>query len=184
MELIEGNNMNELWQALIIGAFTLAGPFIGIQAQKFFERKQIIKQRKGEIFRTLLTSQKDKSSTECVKALNLLLVDFPDANQAFKNAVSDYKEHINNGVQHGTDAQRAKWDSELNNKFDKLLSEVAENYDKSLIKDKQLETFNYLPQIQADRKHQEQVIRNELSEILSGKKPLNIAVTDFPAEKT
>lgn len=170
--------MNETWLTLIIGACALLGPLIGIQSQKFFERKQAIKQRKGDIFRTLLVSQQDKASPECVKALNLLLIDFSDANQALKNAINDYKNHLFCD-EHNSMGEEA-WIRLQDTKFYALLKEVAKNYDKSLIKDNELVTFNYEPKIQVDRKNQELFIRRELCEILDNKKSLSIAVTNFP----
>ena len=171
--------MNELWQTLIIGASALLGPLVGIQTQKYFERRQSKKRRKADIFRTLLISKGDKASPECVKALNLLLLDFPDANQAFKNAINNYKNQVNTPIGL-SEAEKATWSKEIDTRFNTLLREVAENYDKSLIKDKEFESFDYYPQELTNKKDQEFFIRRELSEILSNKKSLNITVTNLP----
>ena len=175
--------MNELWQALIIGVFTLVGPFVGIQAQKYLERKQAIQQRKADLFRILLTSQQDKSSKECAYALNLLLVDFSDANQTLIDTIEDYLNHLKTYPDNIEDKSGWNtWVIQQNKKFDALLKEVAENYDKSLIKDKQFKTINYISQREVDKKYEEEIIRKELLNILTAKKPLKIAVTNFPPE--
>jgi len=173
--------MNDNLQTILIYLVAFFGPIAGIQYQKYKERKQAKQQRKGDIFRTLLVSQQDKASIECVKALNLLLIDFPDANQAFKKAINDYKKHLGTEVYNSMGFEA--WAKLQDTKFDALLKEVAKNYDKTLIKDEEFETFNYQPQLQVDRQIQESTIRKELSAILSNKKSLNITVTNLHLDK-
>ena len=175
--------MNDYLQTLLICFFAFMGPIVGIQIQKYIERKQAIQQRKADILRTLLTFQQDKASPECAKALNLLLVDFSDAAQTLRNAIEDYKNHLQNYPDNKEDEIAWNtWQVEQNIKFDTLLKEVAENYDKSLIVDKQFKTFNYIAQRELDKKTEEQFIRKELCNILTDKKLLKIAVTNFPPE--
>tara|TARA_B100000767_G_scaffold258698_1_gene267695 strand:+ start:530 stop:1078 length:549 start_codon:yes stop_codon:yes gene_type:complete len=166
----------------LICIFAFLGPIMGIQLQKYLERGELKRQRKGEIFRVLLNSlnsEYGKTSEELIKALNLLLVDFSDANKVLQNAINDVKEHLlsdPNTYPHGV------WLKLRDVKFDTLLKEVAKDYDKSLVNNDKFETFFYDPNIQKSQKLQERVIREKLCEILSGNQSLNITVTNLPTE--
>ena len=113
----------------------------------------------------------------------MLLVDFSDANQTLIDTIEDYLNHLKTYPDSIEDKSGWNtWVIQQNKKFDALLKEVAENYDKSLIKDKQFKTINYISQREVDKKYEEEIIRKELLNILTAKKPLKIAVTNFPPE--
>ena len=68
--------LRAFWSGLPVILATLLGPVLAIQVQKWLERLQLIRQRKEQVFETLMATRNAPMAPEHVKALNLIEVTF------------------------------------------------------------------------------------------------------------
>jgi hypothetical protein len=158
---------NEIFQ---IGAVLLS-PVIAIQVEKFIERRRQDKQRKIDIFKTLMASRGSILSFEHVAALNRIDLEFTNDNKYKKviDAWKEYFDHLN--IKFETDEQFAVWNAQSIELLSNLLFEMGNslkyNFNKSLIK-----RNVYAPKGHVKIDNENNEIRRLLMEVLSGESPL------------
>ena len=155
--------MNEYLQSTIPWVTILAivlGPFLAILASQHLERARSCKQRKVEIFHTLMRTRSIQISPEHVGALNLVELEFLGEENVMK-AWKAYMENLNE--QFPPIEEKDKYDQALQNRG-RLLT----------IKIQQLEILrgSYVPQGWADQDWENTIMRRSLIDVLNGKTPI------------
>lgn len=172
-----------LWPATTVLA-TIAGPILAVQAQKAIERAQERNRRKSWVFQQLMATRANRLSPDHVQALNMIDLAFYGRRDFGKHsatkteiAVTDawheYLDHL------GTKSEDSTWVGRSDELFTNLLSAMAEDVSYSFDR-VQLKKGAYSPVAHGEQEQQAQAIRQQLSEILSGKRSVKMEVTDFP----
>lgn len=167
---------------LILAA--LAGPVLAVQAQKWIERYSESRKRKMNLFFTLMATRAARLSFEHVRALNMIEMEFYNGKSATEREVLDtwriYHDHFNQISEKSTDAQLTTWLERGDDLFTDLLHAMSRalgyKFDRV-----QLKRGAYYPKAHGDEETAQRQIRDSLRSILSGEKPLPMAVTSFAA---
>jgi hypothetical protein len=172
-----------LWPAATVLA-TVVGPILAVQAQKAIERAQERNRRKSWVFHQLMATRASRLSPDHVQALNMIDLAFygrrdfgrhrPTKTEiAVTDAWHEYLDHLSTKSEDGT------WAARSDELFTNLLSAMAEDVDYSFDR-VQLKKGAYSPIAHGEQEQRVQAIRQLASEVLSGNRPIKMAVTDFP----
>lgn len=148
---------------LINIAAIITAPIIAVQIQKWIERLRENKIRKVNLFKTLMTTRASRVSIEHVQALNMIDVEFSD--RKYKNVINawrTYQDHLSN-----ENPETQTWGDKKDELFIELLFIMGDSlgykFDKVMLK-----RTAYTPVAHGDMEHEQQLIRQGLSKILSG----------------
>lgn len=173
--------MNYANELLIVAA--LAGPVLAVQAQKWVERYTEARRRKMNLFFTLMATRAARLSFEHVRSLNMIEIEFYRATGATTtDEVLDkwriYHDHFNQLPEKATDAQLTNWLERGDELFTDLLLAMSRalgyKFDRVHLK-----RGAYYPKAHGEEETAQRQIRDSLRSILSGEKPLPMAVTSF-----
>lgn len=172
--------MNEYLQSAIPWGTILAivlGPFLAILASRYLERASSRRQRKVEIFHTLMRTRSMLMSPEHVGALNLVELEFLGE----KNVTKAWKAYLENLQEPFPPIEeKEKHDKAIQNRG-RLLTELLDEMAKSLnIEIQQLEILrgSYVPQGWADQEWENTIMRRSLIDVLHGKAPISVQAAD------
>ncbi|MDE2157084.1 MAG: hypothetical protein KGJ32_14535 [Xanthomonadaceae bacterium] len=172
-----------LWPAATVLA-TVVGPILAVQAQKAVERVQERRRRKSWVFHQLMATRASRLSPDHVQALNMIDLAFYGRRDFGKHratrteiAVTDawheYLDHLSTKSEDGT------WVARSDELFTNLLSAMAKDVGYSFDR-VQLKKGAYSPIAHGEQEQRVQAIRQLASEVLSGDRPIKMAVTNFP----
>ncbi|MFQ6081945.1 MAG: DUF6680 family protein [Candidatus Aminicenantia bacterium] len=167
-------NLND-W--LIIGAI-LIGPILAVQIQKFIESRKEKKNRKMQIFKTLMATRANPLSALHVEALNMIDIEFYD-NKEIKEA---WKLLLNNFANYPKDANAPDYQTKLDlcsQKSTELLADLLSKMAKSLGYDFDKEHIMrgaYIPQGHADIILDQEIIRRSLVGLFLGQVPIPVKI--------
>jgi uncharacterized protein YbaA (DUF1428 family) len=165
---------------------TLLGPILAVQAQKAIENIRYRKQRKMALFEQLMATRAARLSAEHVGALNMIDLIFygkiifgktvrSNTEQKVLNAWKEYHDHLGT---HVADNQLVLWNSNSDDLFIQLLSEIALDlnlsFDRVLLK-----RGSYSPMAHSNLEHEQMRIRQSVLDVLEGKKPLHMNIDGF-----
>lgn len=174
----------------VIVLATLAGPVLAVQAQKFIERARETRQRRLRLFYTLMGTRASRVSSDHVQALNMIDIEFygrrllrmrfqKSADKNVIDAWKIYKDHLNERVDAtGLDAWARRSDDLFVDLLHSISLAVGYEFDKV-----QLKRGVYFPKAHDENEMAQLLIRDSLVKILTGEKPLPMAVTSFPFSK-
>ncbi len=153
---------------------TLAGPILAVQAQKLLERHREADNRRLQIFRTLMATRAASLSSPHVEALNSISLEFHGKKKSFKAVVDAWKIYLDHLSQTGVDAA---WGQKRSDLFVELLYRMAPavGYEFSKV---EIAREIYSPKAHEDLEMQQQIIRREVTAILSGESALAIKLVD------
>ena len=164
---------------------TFIGPVAAVQAQKWIERSREKGDRKLRVFQTLMMTRAARAaSIEHVQALNLIDLYFDGKgkdDKAVREAWAVYFDHLHRLRCSPAAQQKAHDDKSID-----LLTRLLQTISKSLGYDfgeVQLKRGAYFPQGHADENLARIVIRDSLVKILSGERPIPMAVVQFPVSE-
>lgn len=149
------------------------GPILAVIITRIIDDRRADKQRKMEIFRTLMRTRKMPIHIEHVGALNLVEIEF-SSDDAVVSAWKNYLQNLNERIastaseaEHRTFAQRRE------SLLTKLIHEIAKNLNFEV---EQLDILegNYLPQGWSDADWEQKLVRLALLELLQGRRALVI----------
>jgi hypothetical protein len=156
----------------------LLGPILAVQAQKFVERRGAQKQRKLQIFKTLMATRGTVLSPLHVEALNLIDVEFTSRSSTDKrvlNAWALYRDHLRQSDEQPGIAWFEKSQELLTRLLYEMGQALAYEFDEVHIK-----RGAYVPQAHFFIEQEQNTIRREFVRILKGEAALPMKVTDFP----
>ncbi len=162
----------EITDFLTIAAIII-GPIAAIQAQQIIEKGRNSKNRKIEIFKTLMATRGSTLSISHVEALNRIDLEFSD-NDKYKKVIEAWKEYFANlGDDNGRGNNLDLWVDKRKELFANLLYEMGNvlnfKFDKTLIKRNW-----YTPQGHIKTEEEHNLIRKGILNILNGEATLNI----------
>ena len=124
-----------------LGACTLAGPVLAVQAQKWIERARERRNRKAALFQVLMATRANRVSSQHVEALNMIDLTFDGARrigpkrtkreQAVLRAWREYLDHLNDHPpdENTSEAVGLQWGTRVNELFLNLLRAIAADVD-------------------------------------------------------
>ncbi len=144
---------------------TIAGPILAVLVTRYVDDRRALKSRQLEIFRALMSSRRTILSPERVRALNVVEIEFYKNNNV-QIAYKAFMSHINTSP-----SENNKWADRHNSLFTKLLTEVATTL---AYKMQQLDVMEggYYPQGFFDIELEQQNVRKELLQVLTGRRPI------------
>ena len=162
---------------LVIAA-VIVGPILAVQIQKFIESRNAIKDRKMQIFRTLMATRATPISPLHVEALNMIDIEF----HKDKTIVGAWKLLLDNFANYPKDPKESNYQTRLTSSAERssellsdLLYEMAKalNYDFDKV---HLRRGAYIPQGHTDIELEQGFIRRSMTDLFLGKKsiPINI----------
>jgi hypothetical protein len=160
----------------------LAGPAVGAGLTRWLDARRELRQRRFDIFRTLMRTRKIPIHIDHVSALNLIEVEFIND----KEIISAWKSYLANlgepfppvEEKERFDAAQKKRDSLLT----KLLSELARSLNVKIEHLSILEG-NYIPQGWLDEDWEHRLVRRSLIDVLTGRRAITMR-PELPAQNS
>jgi hypothetical protein len=156
----------DLYLGLAVVAATILGPILAVLVTRFIDVKRERRTRQYELFRALMRSRRANLSPEYVSALNTVEVEFAGI-KSVDDAQRLLFQHLN------TRPQPSDWDDRLSRLQTRLLYAIAKQLD---FKVEQLDVLEggYVPQGWGTTEEQNTEVRNNVLEVLRGKRALKI----------
>ncbi len=175
----------------LIVAATLLSPLVALQVQKWLDKVREVKAGRLWVFRTLMATRAARLSAQHVEALNMIDVAFYEKNTLFRRffpskANKRVREAWKEYLDHLATSPRSEADNALHfqrryDLFVQLLYDMAAavgfDFDKSHIRNN-----NYSPIAHGKAEDETTTIRESLVQVLSGREPLRIKVTELPSQ--
>jgi len=162
----------------------LSSPLITLLIGKKLEDYKENKQRRLDIFKTLLATRGDVGSLEHVKALNMLDVEFNDV-QNVKHAWNYYRGHLNSRAQEYLNNEgelNSLWQDKRVDLLTDLLYQMAQyfkyDFDKNIIR-----TGAYYPKLHGDLVGLELNTKYNLNRVLMGGQSINVRIDQRDDQK-
>lgn len=173
--LILGMHLGEFWLGLATLFAVLVGPVLAVLVTRYIDERRAARQRKLDIFKTLMRTRRMPVHFEHVGALNLVEVEFVDE----PKVVEAWKNYLNNlGEQLPSLEQKERHDAAIKRR-DGLLTKLIYEISRVLkFRVEQLEILegNYVPQGWSDDDWEQRLVRRGLLNVLSNKSPIAIQV--------
>jgi hypothetical protein len=164
-------------------AAVLLSPVIALYVQRQIDRYREKRDRKLNVFRSLMLTRGAKFAPAHIDALNAIEVEFHGGSEQEKKVVRawrDYCEHLYAFPKKKDAAQVDAWGVRGDDLFVDLLFEMAKALDYDF--DKQVIRRNaYMPQLYGDMEQEIHALRRGAVEVLEGKRPLPMRIMGMVA---
>ena len=156
----------------------ILGPIAAVQIQKWRELARNKKERKLQLFKTLMSTRATRVSIEHVQSLNMVDIEFNEKGyERVITAWRNYHDHLSNG-----DSKSTSWMDRNDDLFIELLFEMGTSlkykFDKVMLR-----RTAYSPIAHGDMELEQQVIRRGLANVLSGNASFPIFFTNSTGEE-
>jgi hypothetical protein len=163
----------DLWMIVA----TALSPLIAIQVSEVLRDRKERKERRFQVFRTLMATRAASLSPAHVEALNTVDVVFHGTDRASRSvveAVRVYLEHMNR------DASSAGWGERRIQLFVELLQKMAGSlgYDMDRVS---IERTSYFPRGYGEAEWEAVLIRKAVLAVLNGERPIHVAPPVSPS---
>ncbi len=164
------------------------GPILAVQIQKFIETWKERRNKKLEIFKTLMATRGSPVSVMHVQALNMIDLEFYGKNRKEQSVVESWKiylDHLGDGPKNleapAYQSQFDAWSRKNHELLTNLLHSMATclhyHFDKV-----HLQKNIYVPQGHTDFELEQSLIRRATIEVLSGRRNIPIIVSQEPQQ--
>ncbi len=155
----------------------LAGPIIAVQLTRFLDNKREIRERKLQIFKTLMATRAYSTNWDHVMTLNRIDLEFDKNNKKEKAVIEAWKAYLDLlGEKNITGEQWAiKRIDLLVELLHKMAVVLSYDFDKTHIKNS-----SYSPIAHGDMEDELKAIRKGLIDVLEGKRDLPMQITNWP----
>jgi hypothetical protein len=163
----------DLYLGVAVVIATLLGPILAVFVTRYVDRRRERTTRQYELFRALMRSRRSNLSPEYVSALNTVEIEFAGV-KSVDDAQRLLFQHLN------TRPQPPDWIERLNRLQTRLLYAIAKQLGFEV---EQLDVLEggYVPQGWGTTEEQNTEVRNNILEVLRGKRALKIeAATSLP----
>ncbi|MCJ8314198.1 MAG: hypothetical protein HRU38_18775 [Saccharospirillaceae bacterium] len=162
---------------MIVAVFL--GPIVAVQLTRFLDSKTAVKQRKLDIFKTLMSTRQYTTNWEHVMTLNRIDLEFNAKNSKEKFVVEAWKAYLDllNDKSISPEQWGVKRVDLLVDLLHKMSIVLDYDFDKTHIKNS-----SYSPMAHGDIETQQDAIRQGLIAILEGKKTVQMEVTNWPQQ--
>lgn len=155
----------------------LAGPIIAVQLTRYVDSRKEQRDRKLQIFKTLMATRAYTISPQHVEALNRIDLEFSNKHKKERNVVYAWKEYLD--LLGNKDIPQDQWTTKRIELLVDLLHCMAQvlnyEFDKTHIKNSA-----YAPVAHGDIEEQQAAVRKGVIDILEGKRVLPMYVTNLP----
>lgn len=155
----------------------LVGPIIAVQLTRYLDNKKEIRERKLQVFKTLMATRAYTISWDHVVALNRIDLEFDRNNRKEKAVIEAWKEYLD--LLGNKDISVEQWAVKRIDLLVELLHKMAQvleyDFDKTHIKNS-----SYSPIAHGTIEEQQQALRKGLVELLEGKRVVPMFVTNLP----
>lgn len=180
------------WERLVLPLLTIAaivaGPVLALYIQRKLDRERASRERKLNIFRTLVSHRATRLSAPFVEALNAIEVEFYSDDGDTRKVIEAWREFCDYlGRPEGNDPMTVNaWTEKSTELLHDLLSEMGEylgyHFEKGILRRSQ-----YYPKGWGDLESDQVAIRKAVVDVFGGKKPLRVkleegteAVPEYP----
>lgn len=166
-------------ESIVISVCTIiaiiAGPILSIQISQYLNHKKSIKERKLEIFKTLMATRSAALTPEHTHALNMIDVEFRPKAKLEKDVISAWKLYHAHLQDRSYPAET--WSSRKGELLIDLLYAMAISLDYDFDKS-QIKSLSYYPDGYSDLENDQYIFRKKAIEILEGKSSIPINIVD------
>ena len=160
------------WLMILV---VLVGPFVAVRLTRHLDNKKEIKERKLNVFKTLMATRANTISMTHVEALNRIDLEFNYRNKREKAVVDAWKEYFDL-LNSFDNMQPEQWYIKRVDLLVELLHKMAQvldyDFDKTHIKNS-----SYSPLAHGIIEDEQKTLRKNLIELLDGKRSVPVFVT-------
>ena len=153
----------------------LVGPIIAVRLTRYLDNKKEIKERKLDVFKTLMATRANTVSWQHVVALNRIDLEFDKQIKEEKAVIDAWKEYLD--LLGNIHIPIEQWSSKRIDLLIELLHKMAEvldyDFDKTHIKNSV-----YSPREHGEIEETQRIIRQRIIELLDGKRSVPVTVID------
>ncbi|KOR22784.1 DUF6680 family protein [Burkholderia cenocepacia] len=160
----------------VIACATLLGPVLGIQIQKYLDKRGERNRRQVEVYRTLMMNRMTSNSPPFVNALNAVPLEFHD-NDAVMNSWRDLLMHLNTDAQ----AQPEVWGQRRITLLIELLKAMGTSLHYGF-RDAELQAHAYLPNWQVSLMNDQELLRKGIVDLIKGEATIPMSIDKFPTD--
>jgi Family of unknown function (DUF6680) len=161
---------------LVIAAILL-GPVIAVQLTKFLDDRKEGRQRKIDIFKTLMATRGIALSFQHVEALNRIDLEFHSNHRDEKEVIEAWKAYLD--LLADQNIPPDQWSVRRVDLLVDLLHKMAKTLDYEFDKT-HIKNSSYYPRLYGDIEAFQQEMRNALRELMAGKRVIPIMVMNLP----
>jgi len=162
---------------MIVAVFL--GPITAVQLTRFLDSRSAAKQRKLDIFKTLMSTRQYTTNWDHVMTLNRIDLEFSSKNTKEKSVVEAWKAYLDllNEKLMTPEQWATKRIDLLIDLLHKMSLVLDYDFDKTHIKNS-----SYSPMAHGNIDTQQNAIRQGLLEVLEGKKTVQMEITNWPQQ--
>ncbi len=158
---------------LVMIIAVLLGPIIAVQLTRYLDDKREIRDRKLQVFKTLMATRAYTTSWDHVVALNRIDLEFDRSNRKEKAVIDAWKEYLDH--LNAKEIPAEQWVFKRVDLLVEMLHKMAQvlryDFDKTHIKNS-----SYAPVAHGTLEEQQEALRKGVIELLDGKRKLPIRV--------
>ncbi len=155
------------------------GPITAVQLTRFLDSRTAAKQRKLDIFKTLMSTRQYTTNWDHVMTLNRIDLEFSSKNSKEKSVVEAWKAYLD--LLSDKSMTPEQWGTKRLDLLVDLLHKMSivldYDFDKTHIKNS-----SYSPVAHGNIDTQQNAIRQGLLEVLEGKKTVQMEITNWPQQ--
>ena len=155
------------------------GPIVAVQLTEYLDAKKEKRQRKMDIFKTLMSTRSYSTSWDHVMTLNRIDLEFEVSHPKEKAVVEAWKQYLD--LLGDKTISGEQWSAKKVELLVELLHKMAlvldYDFDKTHIKNS-----SYSPVAHGDMENQQAKIREGIIDILEGKRVVPMNITSWPKE--
>jgi len=158
----------------------LIGPIISVRLTRYLDNKKEIRERKLNIFKTLMATRSYTVSMDHVMTLNKIDLEFDKKNKKEKDVIEAWKEYLD--LLGNKTISPDQWVIKRIDLLVELLYKMAQvldyDFDKTHIKNS-----SYSPMAHGEIEEQQKALREGLIDIIEGKKIIPMKITNWPSNE-
>jgi hypothetical protein len=158
-------------------AAVLAGPIIAVQLTRYLDNRREVRDRKLQVFKTLMATRSYMVSWDHVVALNRIDLEFNGRNRKEKAVIEAWRAYLD--LLGDRNLSPEQWGGKRIDLMVELLHKMGQvldyDFDKTHIKNS-----SYSPKAHGNIEEQQEAIRRGLIELLDGKRAVPMYVIDPP----
>ena len=155
----------------------LLGPIIAVRLTRYLDNQNEIRERKIQIFKTLMATRAYTVSWAHVEALNRIDLEFNKRDKKEKEVIEAWKEYLD--LLNNTTIPPEQWGVKRVDLLVSLLHKMAcvlnYDFDRTHIKNS-----SYSPRVHGETEDQQVVLRKGLIELLDGQRSVPMSITNWP----
>jgi len=157
-------------------AAVFMGPIVAVRLTRHLDNKKEIRERKVNVFKTLMATRAYNVSWSHVEALNRIDLEFDAKNKKEKAVIEAWKEYLD--LLNNTAMPIDQWVVKRVDLLVELLHKMAQvldyDFDKTHIKNS-----SYSPRVHGETEDEQATLRKGLLEVLNGNKSIPMYVTNI-----